>query len=193
MPGFDDDILDELDTRLPFIYEGFVVANQDPEKLGRIQFAVPGLMEPRSPWALPAATVGGGSKDTGFFAVPEVGAEVYVFFVAGDPDEPRYMAGHWGIVDGESEVPEEAQREEPTNRVLATPTFRIELDEAKGAERLRITNRRSGDFIELSATENSITIQGTTAVSIGAVGIIDIQAAVLQLNGRPVLPGTKPI
>ncbi len=106
---------------------------------------------------------------------------------------PGIWRGHWGGVDGESEVPEEAQREEPTNRVLATPTFRIELDEANGAERLRITNRRSGDFIELSATENSITIQGTTAVSIGAVGIIDIQAAVLQLNGRPVLPGTKPI
>jgi uncharacterized protein involved in type VI secretion and phage assembly len=193
MPGFDDDDLDRDDTKLPYIYEGVVVDRNDPEKLGRIRFAVPGLIEPASPWAYPAGTLGGGSKDCGFFAVPEKGAEVYVFFVGGDIDEPRYFAGHWGITNQGNEVPEEAQRQPPDNRVLATKHFRIELDESQGAKKLRLKNRKTGDFIELDAEQNTITIQATTALTIRATGIVDISGALLQLNGRPVLAGGKPI
>ena len=193
MPGFDDD-LDRDDTKLAYIYEGVVVDRNDPEKLGRIRFVVPGLIEPASPWAYPAGTLGGGSKDCGFFAVPEKGAEVYVFFAGGDIDEPRYFAGHWGITNQGNEVPEEAQRQTPDNRVLATKHFRIATkafrsDESLGAKKLRLKNRKTGDFIELDAEQNTITIQATTALTIRATGIVDISGALLQLNGRPVLAG----
>lgn len=193
MPGFDDDDLDRGDTRHPFIYEGVVVDRDDPEQLGRIRFQIPGLIEPTSPWAYPAGTLGGGGRDCGLFAVPEMGAEVYVFFVGGDLDEPRYFAGHWGVTDAGSEVPEEARRTPPDSRVFATPTFRIQLDESAGARKLRLVNRKTGDFIELNAEDNSITIQATTALTIKATGLVDIRAAMLQLNGRPVLAGGKPI
>lgn len=194
MPGFDDDDLDREDTKLPFIYEGTVVDRDDPDKLGRIKFAVPGLIEPSSPWAFPVGTAGGGSKDRGLFAVPEKGAEVYVFFVNGDIDEPRYLCGHWGVteVDG-NEVPEEAQKNPPDNRVLATKSFRIEMDESEGERKLRITNKKTGDFIEMNAEDNTITIQATTGLTIQATGVVDIRGALLQLNGRSVLPTAKPI
>jgi hypothetical protein len=170
-----------------------VVDRNDPEQLGRVKFSIPGLIEPASPWAFPVATVGGGSKDSGFFAVPERGAEVYVFFVGGDIDEPRYFAGHWGITDEGSEVPEEARKTPPDNRVFATRHFRIELDESEGVRKLRLLNRRTGDFIELDAETNAITIQATTTLTLTATGLVDIRGTLLQLNGRPVLPGPKPI
>ena len=193
MPGFDDDDLDLEDTRLPYLYEGIVVDNADPEELGRVRFTIPGLIEPTSPWALPMGTVGGGTKNQGWFAVPSRGAEVYVLFLHGDPDEPRYLAGHWGRTDSGSEVPPESRRTPPTNRVFSTDTFVLEFDETPGAERMRIRNRRTGDLIELDATDNSVTIRGTTAVSISALGLVDIQGTIVQINGRPVLPGPKPI
>jgi len=193
MPGFDDDDLDREDTKLPFIYEGTVVDRDDPDKLGRIKFAIPGLIEPSSPWAFPVGTMGGGSKDNGLFAVPEVDAEVYVFFVGGDIDEPRYLAGHWGETDDGNEVPEEAQKDPPDNRVLATRNFRIEMDESEGEKKLRLTNKKTGDFIEMNAEDNTITIQATTGLTIKATGVVDIRGTLLQLNGRSVLPTAKPI
>lgn len=193
MPGFDDDDLDREDMKLPYIYEGVVVDRNDPEQLGRVTFTIPGLIEPAGPWAYPVATVGGGSKDCGFFAVPERGAEVYVFFVGGDIDEPRYFAGHWGITDEGSEVPEEAQKTPPDSRVFATKHFRIELDESQGGKKLRLTNRKTGDFIELDAETNAITIQATTSLTLTATGLVDIRGTLLQLNGRPVLAGSGPI
>ncbi|WP_428263678.1 phage baseplate assembly protein V [Haliangium sp.] len=193
MPGFEDDLLDARDPRFFGIYEGFVVDCDDPDKLGRVRVQVPGLLEPMSGWAYPAGTVGGGAKDCGFFAVPPKGAEVYVFFVGGDLDQPRYLAGHWGVTDAGNEVPAEAQRPSPDNRVIATPNFRIELDEGVGSRGLRITNKTTGDLIELNAEDNSITIQATTALTLRATGLVDISGAIVQINGRPVLAGGDPI
>jgi len=127
------------------------------------------------------------------FAVPEVGAEVYVFFVNGDIDEPRYLAGHWGETDEGNEVPEEAQKDPPDNRVLATKNFRIEMDESEGEQKLKLTNRKTGDFIEMNAEDNTITIQATTGLTLKASGVVDIRGTLLQLNGRSVLPTAKPI
>ena len=110
------------------MYVGYVTDRRDPEGLGRVRVCVPGVLEPFSAWAWPLGTSGGGMKDHGFFAVPEEGAEVAIFFNQGDVDAPYYLSAHWGKPDGESEVPEEAQKDPPDNRVIATPTFRIELD-----------------------------------------------------------------
>lgn len=173
MPGFDDDDLDREDTKLPFIYEGTVVDRNDPDKLGRVKFMIPGLIEPSSPWAFPAGTLGGGAKDTGSFAIPADGAEVYVFFVAGDMEEPRYLAGHWGETDDGNEVPEEAQKDPPDNRVIATPGFRIEMDESDGEKKLKLTSKSSGDFIEIDAEEDTITVQASTSI-IATVGDVSV-------------------
>ena len=189
---FDDD-LETHDTRLLGLYIGYVTHRDDPEQLGRVRVCIPGLVEPHGPWAWPLGTCGGGSKDRGFFAVPEVGAEVGVLFNQGDLDSPCYLTAHWGLPEGQSEVPEEARRTPPDNRVLATETFRVELDETEGARRLRITNRKTGDHLELDAETNSITLQATTALTIRAVGAIRLEAPHITIGGRVVRPVKKPI
>lgn len=189
---FDDDI-GTHDTRLSGMYVGYVTHRKDPEGLGRVRVCIPGVLEPHSTWAWPLGTSGGGFKDRGFFAVPEEGAEVAVFFNQGDVDEPYYLSAHWGKPDGESEVPEEAQVDPPDNRVIATPTFRIELDESDKAKKLKLTNRKTGDFLLFDAEENSITLQGTTAITIKAVGAISLEATQITIGGRAVRPVPDPI
>lgn len=189
---FDDDI-GRHDTRLTGMYVGHVTHRNDPEGLGRVRVCVPGLIEPYGPWAWPLGTVGGGSKDRGFFAVPEEGAEVAVFFNQGDVDEPYYLCTHWGKPDGQSEVPEEAQKEPPDNRVFATETFRIEFDETKKGRKLKLTNRKTGDFLLFDAEENTVTLQGTTAITIKAVGAISLEGARITIGGRAVRPVPDPI
>ena len=192
MTTFDDDV-ERHDTRLLGLYVGYVTRRDDPERLGRVRVCVPGVLEPESAWAFPLGTVGGGSKDTGLFAVPEEGAEVGVFFNQGNVDAPYYLAGHWGKPGGESELPEEAQRELPTNRVLSTKTFRVELDEGEGSRKLRLTNKKTGDHLVFDAEENSVTLEATTAITLRAVGAISLDAAQITIAGRPVRPVADPI
>jgi uncharacterized protein involved in type VI secretion and phage assembly len=189
---FDDD-LETHNTRIPGMVVGYVTDRNDPEGLGRVRVCVPGLFEPASAWAWPLGTAGGGSKDCGLFAVPEQGAEVALFFNRGDVDSPYYLSAHWGRPGGVSEVPAEAQKSPPDNRVLATPTFRIELDESQGARKLRLTNRKTGDHLVLDAEENTVTLQATTAVTIKAVGAVSIEAALVTIAGRLVRPVDAPI
>ena len=184
---FDDDI-GAQDTKLHGMYVGHVTDRKDPEQLGRVRVCIPGLIEPHGPWAWPLGTSGGGFKDTGFFAVPEMGAEVAVFFNQGDVDAPYYLSAHWGKPDGESEVPEEARLESPDNRVIATPTFRVEFNESKDAKKLKLTNRKTGDYLLFDGEDNSITLQGTTAITIKAVGAISLEATNITIGGRLVRP-----
>lgn len=191
-PPFDDD-LSRHDTRLFGMYVGHVTDRKDPDKLGRVRVCVPGLLEPHSAWAWPLGTVGGGSKNRGFFAVPEEGAEVALFFNQGDVDKPYFISAHWGKPNGESEVPEEAQKDSPDNRVLATETFRLELDETEGARRLKITNKKTDDYLLFDAEENTITLQGTTSIIIKAVGAISLDATHITIGGRAIRPVTDAI
>lgn len=189
---FDDDI-DTHDTRLLGMYLGYVTHRDDPEALGRVRVCIPGVIEPHSNWAWPLGTSGGGFKDHGFFAVPAKGAEVAVFFHQGDVDEPYYVSAHWGKPDGESEVPAEAQKTPPDNRVIATPTFRIELDETEDSRKLKLTNKKTGDHLVFDAEKNSITLEGTTSITIRAVGAIRIEAPQVTVAGRVVRPIAQPI
>lgn len=186
-PQFDDD-LSRHDTRLVGMYVGHVTDRKDPEQLGRVRVCVPGLLEPHSAWAWPLGTVGGGSKNRGFFAVPEEGAEVALFFNQGDVDQPYFLSAHWGKPNGESEVPNEAQKDPPDNRVLATETFRLELDETEGSRRLKITNKKTDDYLEFDAEKNTITLQGTTAIVIRATGGISLDATHITIGKRVIRP-----
>lgn len=189
---FDDDEREQQENRDPFMYVGYVVSREDPLNLGRVTVCVPGKLEPESAWALPLGTVGGGAKNRGFFAVPEKGAEVAVFFNQGNVDAPYYISAHWGKPGGETEVPQEAQ-DSPDVRVFATETFRFEVSEKEDARALRITDLKTEQFLELDAERNGITIRGTTYLNLVADGIINIQCVNFQVNGRKLAQTPDPL
>lgn len=82
-------------------YRGTVVNNIDPEQRGRIQVMVPDVSNVMvSSWALPCVPVGG--IQTGMFAVPPIGAGVWIEFEQGNPDYPIWTGCFWGST---AEVP----------------------------------------------------------------------------------------
>jgi hypothetical protein len=82
-------------------YRGTVINNIDPEQIGRIMAIVPAVSNviPTS-WAMPCVPFAG--KAEGFFAVPQIGAGVWIEFEGGDPDKPIWVGGFWGAF---AEVP----------------------------------------------------------------------------------------
>ncbi len=74
-------------------YRGKVTDTMDPLMMGRVRAQVPDVMgDQESGWAMPCAPFGG--SGVGFFAVPTVGAGVWIEFEHGDPDYPIW-SGCW--------------------------------------------------------------------------------------------------
>jgi len=188
---------DTDDPRYTALYIGEVVDRDDPEGLGRVRVRIPGLIDPASPWAFPLGTVGGGSDRRGFFSVPEKGAEVGVLFHQGDVDHPFYLCGHWGKPNGKAEVPEPARdlpkEEVPQVRAFETDRFLLVFDDRAGKEAFLIKDKKSGDQIEFDGAAMGITIKATAGLVLKADGLVNIEGAAVQINGRLVLPGPKPI
>ena len=190
-------IEDDEELRLDGLHVGEVVDREDPEGLGRVRVRIPGLIEPASAWAWPLGTLGGGSDRRGFFSVPEKGAEVGVLFHQGDVDHPHYLCGHWGKPDGQAEVPEPARglskEDTPRVRAFETERFLLSFDDREGKEALVVKDKTSGDQIEFDGKGMGITVKATSALMLKADGMVSIDAAVVQINGRLVMPGIKPI
>jgi len=86
--------------RLLGTYPGVVESNVDPEKLGRLKVRVPqtyGAFSNTSgyigtdvlPWAMPSGLPGGGSSASGGMDwLPEIGDQVLVRFLDGEPEKP---------------------------------------------------------------------------------------------------------
>jgi len=82
-------------------YRGTVVENVDPLQIGRILAQVPAVLGlAQSNWAFPCVPAAG--LQSGMFIVPPIGAQVWIEFEAGNPDDPIWTGGFWGLV---SEVP----------------------------------------------------------------------------------------
>lgn len=195
------------DPQFLAVYDGIVMDRDDPLKVGRVRVRVPGLIAAPGVWALPIGMPGGGSSTKGFFFVPEVGAEVAVFFKQGDVDHPRYLAGAWGRPNGTPDLPSSALEAEdgteytatqiPNVCVLETRRYEIVIDDNEGHSRLAIRDKASPnggeDIIEIDGEKHGVRISGTVAVLIESVGAVTINGLQVMINNRVVRDTGDPI
>jgi uncharacterized protein involved in type VI secretion and phage assembly len=76
-------------------YRAFVIDNVDPLQTGRLMVQVSdvsGVLP--STWAMPCLPFAG--TQSGFYAVPEIGSQVWIEFEQGDPDYPIWVGCFWG-------------------------------------------------------------------------------------------------
>jgi len=183
--NFDDG--DPRDARLMGMLGGVVTDRKDPLGLGRVRVKIPGLFEPMGIWALPQG--GGGGRNSGFFSVPQLDADVNVWFRNGDPDAPYYMASSWGTGEAPAESEDGPVPLDPDNHVWSFPGFRMEWNTGGGVQKFRITNQKTGDTITMDQASNEILIKGTTRVVIESDGEINLNATMITIGGRPVKVG----
>jgi phage baseplate assembly protein gpV len=158
-------------------YRGQVADNVDPDNRGRVKAKVPGLLsEEVTGWASPAFSYGGASEQ-GFYAVPDVGAGVWIEFERGDLSYPIW-SGTW-YADGA--IPESAQ---PGKKVLKTKAgHKLVLDDDGGT--LEITDSNG----------NTVTMDSSTVkVAVGSATKLVIDAPQIELvenSTHPVVLGDE--
>ncbi|HEX2049881.1 MAG TPA: phage baseplate assembly protein V [Actinomycetota bacterium] len=148
-------------------YRGKVENNVDPMLLGRVQVSVPAVLgDGRMSWAMPCAPYGGAG--VGLFAVPPVGANVWVEFEAGDSDYPIYSGCFWAI----GEVP--AQPALPQVKVWKTDAITITVSDLPGAGgvTMEVNPPAVATPLKLSLTSAGIEItNGGASVKLSPVSV----------------------
>jgi uncharacterized protein involved in type VI secretion and phage assembly len=139
-------------------YRGVVTDVQDPMMIFRIKASVPDVFgDDDSGWAMPCMPFGGDSM--GFFALPKVGAGVWMEFEHGDPDYPIWTGAWWGAV---SEVPSKLLTP-PYKKVMLTTEGGnvVTLDDSPGIGGITL-EISSGAKVSITGTGIEIT-NGTGA------------------------------
>jgi uncharacterized protein involved in type VI secretion and phage assembly len=161
-----DDILarliERVEGRYYGKYRGQVTDNNDPDNLGRIRANVPRLLgTEETGWALPAFAYGGASEQ-GLFAVPDIGAGVWIEFEGGDLSYPIW-SGTWYTSGA---VPESAQ---PAKKVLKTKSgHKIVLDDDGGTLEIADSN---GNSMKMDANGIEITDSNGNSIKMTASGV----------------------
>jgi uncharacterized protein involved in type VI secretion and phage assembly len=163
-----DDVLARLLAQVQGTYHGKhrgqVTDNDDPDNLGRLKAKVPALLgDEETGWALPAFAYGGVAEQ-GLFAVPDVGAGVWIEFERGDLSYPIWT-GTWYTAGA---LPESAT---PAKKVLKTKSgHKLVLDDDAGT--LEVTD----------ANGNSVTMDsGVVKVVAGSAAKIVVEAPQVEL------------
>lgn len=149
-------------------YRGTVANNIDPRQLGRLQIVVPTVLgNSRLSWAMPCVPYAG--SGVGFFALPPIGARIWVEFENGDPDFPIWVGGFW---EESSDVPASPVLAE--KKVLKTETATLTLDDTPGA---------GGVTIETTAGMKIVLNAQGVEISNGQGATIKLQGPKASING----------
>jgi type VI secretion system secreted protein VgrG len=130
---------------------GVVTENNDPESQGRVRVQLKWQKEGTTPWMHYATNHA--FSDRGVYFVPEIGDEVIVGFVHGNPDNP-YMIG--GNYHGGAK-PEHFDPDNNFKSIKTRTGHMILFDDTDGAESITIVDK-SGNKIYLDTKASSITI-----------------------------------
>lgn len=154
------------------VYRGFIVKNEDPEFLGRVQLQCPqvwGEDQTLDYWAYSKGMYCG--TGIGMFAIPNIGDMVWISFEGGNPRFPVWEYGHFAKPNGTSDVPSDWKNNgnKPTKQVWqSTSGHRIELDDKDGSEVIRITNKH-GYNVELNKNGVSTVVPSGKKINLGTL------------------------
>ncbi|HYW16732.1 MAG TPA: phage baseplate assembly protein V [Allosphingosinicella sp.] len=148
-------------------YRGEVATNFDPQGLGRVQVSVPDVLgDGKMAWAMPCLP--GAGPSVGFFAIPPIGAAVWVEFERGDPDYPIWTGGFWKIGD----TPAPMGPQQPFTKCWAGDNFKIEIVDMPGIGTVTLSLKTPAGEAKLLADATALTLSwGKSTVKLAIDGV----------------------
>jgi hypothetical protein len=145
-------------------YRGIVLTNEDPLRIGRLQATVPEVLGAvPSGWAVPCAPYAG--TGSGFFAIPPIGAGVWIEFEAGDVSRPIWTGAWWAT--GEVPLGEKATPSDPTRKILRTELgLMVSLDDLE--QTITISDAVGLNLMSIKVVEGTVELESAVRVVLEA-------------------------
>jgi uncharacterized protein involved in type VI secretion and phage assembly len=164
-----------------------VVSLDDPERLARVRirvFSADGVDGHDGPvWARVSAPFAGDNRGT--FFIPDVGDEVLVSFVQGDPRWPIVIGGLW---NGRDTPPDAISGGRNVRKVIRSKNgVRVILEDENGQERF-VAETPGGQRITLKDGPGEVTIEDSNgnSVQMATSGITVRSSATVTVNASMV-------
>ncbi len=143
-------------------FRGTVINNIDPLQQGRLQATVPDVLGNEvSSWALPCAPYAG--SQVGWYAIPPVGANVWMEFEAGDSSRPIWTGGWWGPAELPADNSGAAGM--PDLKILRTTAgLMLALDDSHS--RLTLSDADGRNQIGIDLRQGVVTLKASARVVI---------------------------
>ena len=182
---------DLLEIQLPGLFTGGYLAEvidlDDPESLSRVQVRVlnfDGSDGHDGPiWARVACAFAGDNR--GAFLLPDVGDEVLVVFVNGDPRMPIVVGGLW---NGSSTAPETISGGRNRKKVIRSKNgVKVTMDDQDGQEQF-IAETPGGQKITLKDGPGAVWIEDSSgnSVKLETAGITVTASAKVTINASTI-------
>lgn len=158
-------------------YRGKVENNIDPAQQGRLQVSCAAVLgDGRLSWAMPSVPYAGPSL--GFAVFPPIGANVWVEFEAGNPDQPIWSGCFWDPGDVASLSPVPETKVWKTDAITITVNdlpgaggFTVEVNPPAVTTPLKMVFDSTG--IQLSNGQNSVALTAASvSINNGALEVI---------------------
>lgn len=144
-------------------YRGTVLDNADPANIGRVRAKVPDVPAATA-WAMPCVPFAG--PNAGLFALPAIGAGVWIEFEQGNPAYPIWTGGYWNA--GELPAAGRLAPAGPSIVLQTTGKNVLTISDAPGPAGGILLKTATGAMISLS--DAGITIANGKGAVIALVG-----------------------
>jgi len=173
-------------------YRATVVDNVDPLFLGRIMMQVPAIQGALLNWAMPCSPYAG--PGVGLYAMPPIGANIWVEFESGDPDYPIWTGCFWA----EGELPQTPRPLGPETKLFKTEFITMIFDDLpdEGGFSIQCATPATDISLSITADSSGMTLAaGGTTVQL-TPEILTVIAQAISVNGNtqlgPVTAATTP-
>ncbi|MCX6223385.1 MAG: phage baseplate assembly protein V [Bacteroidia bacterium] len=158
-----DQLIDWIRNRYFGKYRGLVTDNNDPTVRGRIKVQVPAVLGDLESWAMPCLPYSGNRM--GSYAIPEVGAGVWVEFEAGDASYPIWSGGFWA--DNELPQNEQGTTASPGLKIFRTSEgLMATFDDTSKV--ITLSDQNGSNILTIDAQQGKIRISANLKVVVEA-------------------------
>lgn len=138
---------------------GIVEDLGDPQNLGRVRVKLQHLAEELSDWAWLVTPMAGQKR--GLFLRPEVGDQVLVAFLHGDPQFPYILGSLWSGED--PPPPDDGDAKKNNWRFIKSRSGHIvKLDDTAEAEKIEITDHTGQLKMEFDSAKKKIRVENSS-------------------------------
>ena len=191
--------MDQVDGRpheFPGPYRAIVLRTDDPDGHHRIKAKF--ALQPVSPWMRPIVL--GGGRQRGGHITPEVGHEVLVWFVNGDPSDLVYMAVGPRMIAGSNEAPTDmvaaGQNAQDVQPIFELGPLRMTVDERAGSRSFKLAAYKSGQelaALEIDVEKGILSLTALAGILIETRGTLTANGVVVELKKRRVRTTSEPL